>query len=119
KTGEREFAAYASETQTSVLWIRLRESTRPEDQRPCDGSQLPLCSARRGHSKLGPLSYCTICRGGSRQTCLLGRSAVVLVFRGQGSHRMTIDEFWHSQTNFHRNIRVEPCSRDHRELETL
>ena len=25
---------------------------------------------------------------------------------------MTVDEFWHSQTNFHPNIRIEPMSRD-------
>jgi hypothetical protein len=25
---------------------------------------------------------------------------------------MTVDEFRHSQTNFHSNIRVEPLSRD-------
>src|SRR5690349_3518392 len=41
------------------------------------------------------------------------------LFSGQRSHWMTVDEFWHRQTNFHRNIRVELLSRDHPKLTSL
>ena len=41
------------------------------------------------------------------------------LFRSKGSHRMTVDEFWHVETNFQQDVRVELGVSIYRELANL